>query len=1096
MSSRIERPDVNIILNGLKPFQRDTVEYVFERLYLDENSSRRFLVADEVGLGKTLVARGVIAKTIDYLWDKTDLRIDIVYICSNADIARQNIKRLNVTGRRDFEHASRITLLPVILHNMDSKLNFVSFTPGTSFELRSSLGIMKERILLYWLLKDGWNLKGTKPLNVLQGGVASHESWRSQVLNNEQAKNFDDKVVNSFLEDLDQHITAEKKAGKTNIRSRFEDLCERFGYPRKYQNIPQQDNHDRSQVVGELRSILAKTCLRLLEPDLVILDEFQRFKHLLSGDSEASLLARELFEYSDSKTDVRTLLLSATPYKMYTMYDEKEEDDHYQDFLNTLTFLENDKDCIKTNENLIQKYRREFYRLGNGNESKILEFKGALENSLRRTIVRTERVDSSIGNDGMLEEIPQSSLSLSHRDALTYLSLQSIARHLGQGDTVEYWKSSPYLLNFMDYYKFKELFRCEILSDNCLPLRRILSRNPHLLLSWEDIKAYKQVDPCNARLRHLLDDTLQNDAWRLLWMPPTLSYYAPGGPYEKIDARRLTKRLVFSAWAVVPKVISSLLSYEAERLMFRSFENDPENSPEARKKRAPLLRFASSSGRLTGMPVLGMLYPSFVLARCGDPLEFYMAGNTESGNQLTVEEITRKVAERFNKLLGDLPINEDPYGREDESWYWAAPILLDMHENSKKTREWLEQSNLNQIWSGETEDLDEDGGESRFIDHIDHAREVLMGRLELGRQPEDLPTVMAQMAIGGPAIAALRSLCRISGGLNNCDQLELRNQAAKVAWGFRKLFNQPQVIALLRGMNAKEPYWRRVTEYCVDGGLQPVLDEYVHILKEFLGFSEDSSNEAVSEISDVVNKVLSMMTSRTVVDDIFLDKDSADINILPQSFRGHFALRFGAQKSDSNDESTREDQVRVAFNSPFWPFVLASTSVGQEGLDFHPYCHAVVHWNLPPNPVDMEQREGRIHRYKGHAVRKNIAETYGAFLVGENIHDPWLKLFEMGDQDHSTKSRGLMPYWIYSIPGGAKIERHVPALPLSRDWQKLNALRKSLVVYRMVFGQARQEDLVEYLLAHLPDDQVVRLSKDLQINLAPPRYNLNPDGCD
>ena len=26
--------------------------------------------------------------------------------------------------------------------------------------------------------------------------------------------------------------------------------------------------------------------------------------------------------------------------------------------------------------------------------------------------------------------------------------------------------------------------------------------------------------------------------------------------------------------------------------------------------------------------------------------------------------------------------------------------------------------------------------------------------------------------------------------------------------------------------------------------------------------------------------------------------------------------------------------MRAAFNSPFWPFVLATTSVGQEGLDF------------------------------------------------------------------------------------------------------------------------------------------------------------------
>src|SRR5699024_8032152 len=86
----------------------------------------------------------------------------------------------------------------------------------------------------------------------------------------------------------------------------------------------------------------------------------------------------------------------------------------------------------------------------------------------------------------------------------------------------------------------------------------------------------------------------------------------------------------------------------------------------------------------------------------------------------------------------------------------------------------------------------------------------------------------------------------------------------------------------------------------------------------------------------------------------------------------HLAARFGrAQTQDQAAE--REASVRQSFNSPFWPFVLASTSVGQEGLDFHTYSHAVVHWNLPSNPVDLEQREGRVHRYKGHAVRKNVA---------------------------------------------------------------------------------------------------------------------------
>lgn len=43
--------------------------------------------------------------------------------------------------------------------------------------------------------------------------------------------------------------------------------------------------------------------------------------------------------------------------------------------------------------------------------------------------------------------------------------------------------------------------------------------------------------------------------------------------------------------------------------------------------------------------------------------------------------------------------------------------------------------------------------------------------------------------------------------------------------------------------------------------------------------------------------------------------------------RGRFAMRFGDGKNDGGAEPTRADRVRSAFNSPFWPFVLATTSI-------------------------------------------------------------------------------------------------------------------------------------------------------------------------
>ena len=99
------RVDVNRHLGVLKDFQRNTVEYLFQRMYLDPNPATRFLVADEVGLGKTLVARGLIAKAIDWLRKEDVGRIDVVYVCSNSAIAAQNLARLNILEDDDDRRA-------------------------------------------------------------------------------------------------------------------------------------------------------------------------------------------------------------------------------------------------------------------------------------------------------------------------------------------------------------------------------------------------------------------------------------------------------------------------------------------------------------------------------------------------------------------------------------------------------------------------------------------------------------------------------------------------------------------------------------------------------------------------------------------------------------------------------------------------------------------------------------------------------------------------------------------------------------------------------------------------------------------------------
>src|SRR5271168_2087418 len=69
---------------GRKPFQEATVLHAVSQLR-NHSGSRRFLVADEVGLGKTLVAQGVLQHLAS-----GPRPINVFYVCSSLTIASKN----------------------------------------------------------------------------------------------------------------------------------------------------------------------------------------------------------------------------------------------------------------------------------------------------------------------------------------------------------------------------------------------------------------------------------------------------------------------------------------------------------------------------------------------------------------------------------------------------------------------------------------------------------------------------------------------------------------------------------------------------------------------------------------------------------------------------------------------------------------------------------------------------------------------------------------------------------------------------------------------------------------------------------------------
>ena len=1098
------RVDVAATLADLKDFQRRTAKWAFQRMFADDDPALRFLVADEVGLGKTHVAKGVIAQVIDHLGRTGDKRHDIVYVCSNAAIARQNLRKLVPEGIEPTPvEVDRLTMLPLVklkgYRDGRPGINLLAITPGTSLNFGSSTGKFSERVLAYTLLRRHWGTEvmGKRARWIFWFGLraGSHADRDRRLRGWEKWYRPQVKVSRKEFADRMKQVDAEREgAGKRPLRCLFDEIVERLANGGGFRG---RTWWLRVQLISEVRRVMAIVGIDALRPDLVVLDEFQRFKDLLRPDpgNLAAELARALFDYCDPETGqpTRTLLLSATPYRMYTTADDTDAD-HYRDFLETCRFLYGNDEGVKKLERRFADLRQALTASAAFADPETplaaaARICGEIGSDLRQVMARTERLAATPDRDGMLTE-PQVPVSVASADLHSYLRLADLARAVGHHDPTEYWKSAPYLVNFMEHYKLKLAIERAVAAGQ-LDQRERLDPGPGLL-SWEEVERYERVDPQNGRLRWLLGDLEGHRAFELLWVPPSIRYYETESVYESPEALGFTKRLIFSGWRVVPKVVSSLVSYEAER---RAYDGrDHAYTTEYRRRGGRRLAFRtreqtfSETGdgedtvgrRAASMTTFLLAWPSPRLAELGDPLRL---GSARPHRDTVLAVISKRIEDALAPWAG----NGTSDGPVDQRWYWAAPLLLD-HQRHPSDVDRLRAGWWAELWDG-------DRADRNFRAHLAEARAMVRdGAKTLGRRPEDLCEVLAELALGGPAQCALRAVegvVRLPAG-----HQAVLSSAARAAEAFRRFFNAPEVTAIVAAGHSESEggvvrYWRDVVRHCIDGNLQAVLDEHAHVLRDWLGYVSLNSTErrtrAAKEIASKIGEALRLRTSALRVDiPRHNDDDNADL-LEAHRMRTRFAVAFGDQALAEGGQA-RVGAVSTAFNSPFWPFVLTSTSVGQEGLDFHLWCHAVVHWNLPASPVDLEQREGRVHRYKCHAVRRNIAEKLGAELLRDGISecDPWQALFERAASEGGSGDGEMAPYWVFH-QGRAKIERLVPVLPFSYESARLPQLRKSLAVYRLAFGQPRQEELVEFLGDRVADeDRTPSALSQLRIDLSPP----------
>lgn len=1016
----------------LKPFQQATVDYVFRRLFTDQSPTDQFLVADEVGLGKTMVARGVIAKTIEHLQGKVE-RIDIVYICSNQAIAEQNIKSLNVVGSATKPLNTRLTLLPLEIEKeggiASRPINLISLTPGTALDLKSSLGTAPERALIFEMLRERIGLRHRGIQRVFRGGV-SDENWpgwttwiRNEQISRDIADKFNRVVDDAFIERIREAA----------------DLARRHKHP----HYP--DDQRPAAMIGELRRMLAKICVDALTPDLIILDEFQRFAELLHDHdvevapekAAAAELARALFSYNgEDGSKARLLLLSATPYRMLTLSsDAPEEGEHYDDFLRTMRFLFGDAEGPARVEELkseLIKFRRSLQSMPDARAAAITQ-RDRLHGILSQVITRTERVDSTEDRNSLVQEV-MPEVAIATDDLREAKAVAKVAELVGAPSIVEYWKSAPYLLNFMRGYKLRD--RLQALKPKpAAELRKAIREASTHFISKQQVEEYAAIPFRNGRMRALADLAFNDALDRSLWIPPSRPSY--GTP------RSATKALVFSDWSMVPDAIAALLSHEASRRMGMSPD------------------LVSRTSRPIGVDeLMPMLYPSPSLAELVDPLALERRfGRAESYDVLHAQACMVLREQLAVDAIAEFAQTSDRL------------LALALDRTLEREVKW---SNVGIV---DHEGHDEHGAMSRTIATL---RDALQTDEHQGDvDPDTVIEKLASLALGSPAVCALRALSRLCPEIATDDPV-LISASIGIALGFRSLYNQPETRALLAETSPLN-YWRDIIEHAARNDLPAVLDEYLQLVLE----SERAEKLAPQDRARIIaSNVIAVVALRPA--QITLDHWSTKAGRLhDQTFevRARFAMRF-ATKAEEEKGVRRTSVVQAAFKSPFRPFVLASTSIGQEGLDFHPYCSRIVHWNLPRNPVDIEQREGRVHRYKNHAVRRNVVAAFSATpLVAQSRQSPWVSMFEAAQADEVSKghSGDIIPFWIY--PGDHKIERVVLIPPFSRERERYKDLITSLATYRLAFGQPRQDELIS-LFSGMDDDFIQELS-ELQISLRP-----------
>ena len=403
-------------MSKAKDFQRATAERIIE---IFKSGQKRVLLSDEVGLGKTIMARTVVEMAKSLPGVEKDGIYRVVYVCSNQNIIQQNTRNLGIPKEDIMQmQDSRLSMQHLVLQERKMQQEakgeaelpqqLIPLTPSTSFSITGGAGNGAERALIFAILKgmDEFIGKEERLSWLLKTMYMGQDSWEWYIKSySERVENCGEKYKQNII-----HLLRNNQTFKDNIHAIV--------------NFVNGDANEMPfRLINKLRIAFAQVSLNQLEPDLVIMDEFQRFSGLLntSSDSEESMIAHEFF----SNEHPYILLLSATPYKPFTTLEELNEencDEQYEDFLKLMRFLfKEDRSENESFHTVWEDYSNKLSHISGEAFDTLVISKQKAEDKMYEVICRTERY-----SEGLIKTMPLEKMAITGDDILAYCQMQKL----------------------------------------------------------------------------------------------------------------------------------------------------------------------------------------------------------------------------------------------------------------------------------------------------------------------------------------------------------------------------------------------------------------------------------------------------------------------------------------------------------------------------------------------------------------------------------------------------------------------------------------------------------------------------------------------